>query len=64
LLHGKAEWQAASGPAELVWRTGMDAPLRYAIVALVFVAAAMVWAYIGLARAGGGQPLLKQNGET
>ena len=24
-LHGQAEWQAASGPAALVWTTGTDA---------------------------------------
>jgi membrane protease YdiL (CAAX protease family) len=52
-LHGQAEWQAASGPATLIWNTGADAPFWIGCLALFFVAAAMVWAYSRLARATG-----------
>ena len=50
-LHGKAEWQAASGPAALIWKTGADAAFRISGLALLLVAAATVWAYFRLARA-------------
>jgi membrane protease YdiL (CAAX protease family) len=52
-LHGQAEWQASSGPAMLIWKTGPDAPFWISLVALLIVAAAMVWAYFKLARAAG-----------
>jgi len=52
-LHGQAEWQAASGPAALIWTTGADAPFWIASLALCLVTAAMVWAYRRLARATG-----------
>jgi len=52
-LHGQAEWQAASGPATLIWSTGADAPFWIASLALCLVTAAMVWAYGRLARATG-----------
>jgi membrane protease YdiL (CAAX protease family) len=51
LLHGQAEWQAPSGAAELVWTTGVDAAFVRVGVALLVVAAAMVWAYVKLAGA-------------
>jgi len=50
-LHGQAEWQAASGPAALVWQTGADASFWTGSAALLLVTAAMVWAYGRLARA-------------
>jgi membrane protease YdiL (CAAX protease family) len=50
-LHGQAEWQAATGPAALVWKTGADASFWISIAALLFVATATVWAYFRLARA-------------
>jgi membrane protease YdiL (CAAX protease family) len=50
-LHGQAEWQAAKGPAALIWKTGADASFRISGSALLAVAAAMVWAYVKLARA-------------
>ena len=34
-----------------VWQTGADGPFRIAATALLIVAAAMVWAYVNLARA-------------
>ena len=49
-MHGKAEWQASSGAATLIWKTGIDRAFWYSIFALVFFAAAMVWAYFMLAR--------------
>lgn len=50
-LHGQAEWQASSGPAVLIWKTGADASFWISTFALLLVAAAMVWAYFQLARA-------------
>ena len=50
-LHGQAEWQAASGPAALVWTTGPDASFWMSSLALIAVAAADVWVYFKLAGA-------------
>jgi membrane protease YdiL (CAAX protease family) len=50
-LHGQAEWQASSGRSALIWKTGADASFSISSIALLIVAAAMVWAYIELARA-------------
>jgi membrane protease YdiL (CAAX protease family) len=50
LLHGRAEWQAASGNAQSIWTTGMDAAFVRLSVAVVVTAAAMGWAYVKLAR--------------
>jgi len=50
-LHGQAEWQAPSGPSALVWKTGADRSFSISSLALLIVVAAMVWAYIELARA-------------
>jgi len=49
-LHGQAEWQATSGSAALIWKTGADASFWTWSVALLIVMAATVWAYIRLAR--------------
>jgi len=43
-LHGQAEWQASSGGAHLIWQVGTDTSFWRAVIALVFVAAATVWA--------------------
>jgi membrane protease YdiL (CAAX protease family) len=48
-LHGQAEWQAASGPAALVWKTGADESFWITSFTLLIVAAGMVWAYFRLA---------------
>lgn len=50
-LHGQAEWQASSGTTALIWKTGADASFWMSSIALMIVAAAMVWAYFKLARA-------------
>jgi membrane protease YdiL (CAAX protease family) len=49
-LHGQAEWQAPSGPATLVWTTGVDVSFRTAVIALLAVAATTVLAFVGLSR--------------
>jgi membrane protease YdiL (CAAX protease family) len=49
LLTGQAEWQAAAGPAALIWKTGADRSFWISAIALVLVATAMVWAYFKLA---------------
>lgn len=49
LVHGQAEWQASAGPAALIWKTGADRPFWISVIALLFVATAMVWAYFKLA---------------
>jgi membrane protease YdiL (CAAX protease family) len=50
-LHGKAEWQAPSGPAALIWTTGADRSFWIGSLAFFLAAAAMVWAYFRLAGA-------------
>ena len=50
-LHGQAEWQASSGTTALIWKTGPDASFWMSSIALMIVAAAMVWAYFKLASA-------------
>jgi hypothetical protein len=50
-LRGQAEWQAASGPAALIWATGADAAFWKLVVALLAVSAATAWAFSSLARA-------------
>jgi membrane protease YdiL (CAAX protease family) len=49
LLHGRAEWQAASGTAQSIWTTGIDAAFVRLSVAVVVTVAAMGWAYVKLA---------------
>jgi membrane protease YdiL (CAAX protease family) len=49
-LHGQAEWQASAGPAALIWKTGADKAFWISSIALLLVAAGMVWAYFKLAR--------------
>jgi membrane protease YdiL (CAAX protease family) len=50
-LHGQAEWQASVGTGALIWTAGADAPFWIVGISLLVVAAAMVWAYLQLARA-------------
>jgi membrane protease YdiL (CAAX protease family) len=44
-LHGKAEWQAPGGSAQLVRNTGIDAPFWIAIVSLFLATSATLWAF-------------------
>ena len=50
-LHGQAEWQASSGGANLIWKTGADRSFWNLVIALVLVAAATVWANYAMIRA-------------
>lgn len=50
-LHGQAEWQAASKPAELVWQTGADRAFWLCSAAFLACTAAALWTYFRLARA-------------
>jgi membrane protease YdiL (CAAX protease family) len=50
LLHGKAEWQAGSGPTSLIWTTGTDASFWATVLELGIAAGAMLWAYWMLGR--------------
>ena len=50
LMRGRAEWQASSSPAPLIWETGADASFWISCVAALAVGAAAVWAYGTLAR--------------
>ena len=52
-LHGKAEWQAPSGTAALIWNTGADRSFRYSILFFTVATAGMLWAYFKLARSVG-----------
>ena len=49
-LHGQAEWQAAPGPAALVWTTGADAAFLVTVAAFVLVTAASIAAFVALRR--------------
>src|SRR6185503_10621743 len=51
LLHGRAEWQAPSGAASLVWEAGVDAAFVKAAIGLAVATAAAVGASVLLARA-------------
>lgn len=46
---GRAEWQAPSSPAPLIWETGADASFWISCLAVLIVGAAAVWAYRALA---------------
>lgn len=46
---GRAEWQASSSPAPLIWETGADASFVISCLATLIVGAAAVWAYAALA---------------
>ena len=46
---GRAEWQATSNPAPLIWETGADASFWIGSAAALIVGAAAVWAYAALA---------------
>ena len=48
-LHGKAEWQAPGGSAQLIWNTGPDAPFWLGIGWFVLATAAAVWTFSKLA---------------
>ncbi len=48
----RAEWQASSRPAPLVWETGADAWFWISCLAALIVGAAAVWAYATLATVG------------
>ena len=50
-LHGHAEWQARSGPATLIWNTGVDASFWTATFVTIVAALLTMWAYMRLARA-------------
>jgi membrane protease YdiL (CAAX protease family) len=49
-LHGKAEWQAPGGSAQLIRNTGMDAPFWISIAGLAVATTATLWAYARLAQ--------------
>jgi hypothetical protein len=51
LLHGRADWQAPSSGASLVWATGVDTAFVRLAVAVLVAAAGMAWAYAKLAGA-------------
>ena len=48
-LHGKAEWQAPGGSAQLVWKTGPDAQFWLGIGLFVLATTAAVWTFSKLA---------------
>ena len=48
-LHGKAEWQAPSEAAKLLWTTGPDASFWREVILLGVVIAVMLWSYWKLA---------------
>jgi membrane protease YdiL (CAAX protease family) len=49
-MRGRAEWQAASTPESLIWRTGVDQSFWVTSAALVIVLAVTIFAYLWLAR--------------
>jgi membrane protease YdiL (CAAX protease family) len=52
-LHGQAEWQTTRDASGRISTTGLDASFLVAAAALLIVTAAMLWAYLRLARATG-----------
>jgi membrane protease YdiL (CAAX protease family) len=44
-MRGRAEWQAANGPATLIWQTGADQSFWISSAAFVIITAATIWAY-------------------
>jgi hypothetical protein len=50
-LHGKAEWQAPGGSAQLIRNTGTDAPFWISIGVLAVALAATLWTFAKLAAA-------------
>jgi membrane protease YdiL (CAAX protease family) len=54
-LNGRAEWQAATSPSELIWSTGPDASFWTTTAGFLLTCAVMVWAYTRLARSAGQQ---------
>jgi hypothetical protein len=52
-LYGQAEWQAASNPNELIWKTGADDSFWIASGFLLAFAAASIWSCFRLARLAG-----------
>ena len=48
-LHGKAEWQAPGGSAQLIWKTGADASFWIGIGLFVVATASTLWAFSKLA---------------
>jgi membrane protease YdiL (CAAX protease family) len=48
-LHGKAEWQAPGGSAQLIHNTGVDPQFLISVATLLVALAAMLWAYVKLA---------------
>ena len=49
LIYRQAEWQAASSPAALVWKTGPDRAFWVSVISVGLVAPPMLWAYFKLA---------------
>lgn len=47
---GRAEWQASSGPAALIWEAGADASFWASLGALLVFTTAAIWSYARLAR--------------
>jgi membrane protease YdiL (CAAX protease family) len=47
-LRGRAEWQAASATATLIWKTGADVSFWLSWGAILVLGAAMAWAYFML----------------
>ena len=60
-LHGKAEWQAPSGTAALIWNTGADRSFRYSILFFTVATAGMLWAYFKLVRSVGREQITTAN---
>jgi hypothetical protein len=57
-MRGRAEWQAAKGPAELIWQAGADPSFWIASAALAVATALALVAYLYLARIS--KPLVKE----
>jgi membrane protease YdiL (CAAX protease family) len=57
-MRGRAEWQAAKGPAALIWQAGTDPSFWVASAALAVVTALAIAAYLYLARIA--RPLVRE----
>jgi membrane protease YdiL (CAAX protease family) len=57
LFNGRAEWQAASSRAELIWSTGVDMTFIRILGLFLSISSMMLWAYRRLWKAAEGQAI-------
>jgi membrane protease YdiL (CAAX protease family) len=59
LATGASEWRGAAAPQPLVWETGIDASFSLSVIAMLFVGALTIMAFISLAGARTRSPVVQ-----